>query len=90
MRPERDDTETRGPRGLGKGDVRGVVEVVLGEYLPKPRDEKKAPSARAANLKSRRAPCTSPGPDVLGYAHGVGAAAGNSDHAEEERNKWTS
>jgi hypothetical protein len=36
MRPERDDTETRGPRGLGKGDVRGVVEVVLGEHLPKP------------------------------------------------------
>jgi hypothetical protein len=27
MRPERDDTETRGPRGLGKGDVRWVVEV---------------------------------------------------------------
>ena len=23
-------------RGLGKGDVRGVVEVVLGEHLPKP------------------------------------------------------
>ena len=26
---------------LGKGDVRGVVEVVLGEHLPSPRDEKK-------------------------------------------------
>jgi hypothetical protein len=36
MRLERDDTETRGLRGLGKGDVRGVVEVVLGEHLPKP------------------------------------------------------
>jgi hypothetical protein len=37
MRPERGDTETRGPRGLGKGDVRGVVEVVLGEHLhPRP------------------------------------------------------
>jgi hypothetical protein len=36
MRPERDDTETRGLRGLGKGDVRWVVEVVLGEHLPKP------------------------------------------------------
>ena len=35
MRPERDDTETRGLRGLGKGDVRWVVEVVLGEHLPK-------------------------------------------------------
>jgi hypothetical protein len=33
MRLERDDTETRGLRGLGKGDVRGVVEVVLGEHL---------------------------------------------------------
>ena len=32
----RDDTETRGLRGLGKGDVRGVVEIVLGEHLPKP------------------------------------------------------
>ena len=27
MRPERDDIETRGLRGLGKGDVRWVVEV---------------------------------------------------------------
>jgi hypothetical protein len=35
MRLERDDTETRGPRGLRKGDVRGVVKVVLGEHLPK-------------------------------------------------------
>jgi len=26
MRPERDDTETRGLRGLGKGDVRWVVQ----------------------------------------------------------------
>jgi hypothetical protein len=34
MRSERHDTETRGPQGLGKGDVRGVVEVVLGENLP--------------------------------------------------------
>ena len=31
MHLERDDTETRGLQGLGKGDVRGVVEVVLGE-----------------------------------------------------------
>jgi hypothetical protein len=36
-------------------------------------------------LKSRRAPCTSPGPNVLGYVLGVGAAAGNSNHFEEER-----
>jgi hypothetical protein len=42
------------------------------------------PSAGAASLKSRRAPCTSPGPNVLGYVHGVGAAAGNSDHVGEE------
>jgi len=35
-------------------------------------------------LKSRRTPCTSQGPNVLGYVHGVGAAAGNSDHAGEE------
>ena len=33
-------------------------------------------------------PFTSPGPNVLGYAHGVGAAAGKSDHVEEERNIW--
>ena len=36
-------------------------------------------------MKSRRAPWTSPDPIVLGYVHGVGAAAGNSDHVEEER-----
>ena len=41
-------------------------------------------------MKSRRTPCTSPGPDVFGYVHGVGAAAGNSDHVEEERNIFTS
>jgi hypothetical protein len=29
------------------------------------------------------APFTSPGPNVLGYVHGVGAAAGNSDHVGE-------
>jgi hypothetical protein len=29
-------------------------------------------------------PFKSPGPNVLGYAHGVGAAAGNSDHVLEE------
>jgi hypothetical protein len=41
MRLERDDMDTRGPRELEKGDVRGVAEVVLGEHLPKPtrRDE---------------------------------------------------
>jgi hypothetical protein len=33
--PSGDDTETRGPRGLWKSDVRGVVEVILGEHLPK-------------------------------------------------------
>jgi hypothetical protein len=33
MRLERDDTETRGLRGLEKGDVRWVVEVVL--YMAK-------------------------------------------------------
>jgi hypothetical protein len=82
MRPERDDTETRGPRGLGKGGVCGVVEVVLGEYLPKPtqREEVALPPGQKA-CKSRRTPCTSPGLNVLGYVHGIGAAAGNSDHA---------
>jgi hypothetical protein len=35
-------------------------------------------------LKSRRAPCTFPGPNVLGYVRGVGAAAGISDHVGEE------
>jgi hypothetical protein len=35
-------------------------------------------------------PFTSPGPNDLGYVHGVGAAAGNSDHVEEERNIWIS
>jgi len=62
----------------------------LANICRSPRDEKKAPTARAANLKSRRTPCTSPGPNVLGNVHGVGAAAGNSDHVEEERNIWTS
>jgi hypothetical protein len=55
-----------------KGDVRGVVEVVLGEHLPKPTRPEEVAPAGAASLKSRRAPCISPGPNVLGYVHGVG------------------
>jgi hypothetical protein len=51
MRPERDDTETRGPRGLGKGDVRGVVEVVLGEHLPKPARREEVALCRGSELE---------------------------------------
>jgi hypothetical protein len=67
-----------------------LLKKYLANICRSQRDEKKAPSARAANLMSRRAPCTSPDPNVLGYVHGVGAAAGNSDHVEEERNIWKS
>jgi hypothetical protein len=51
MRPERDDTETRGPRGLGKGNVRGVVEVVLGEHLPKPTQREEVELRRGSKLE---------------------------------------
>ena len=51
MRPERDDTETRGPRGLGKGDVRGVVEVVLGEHLLKPTRREEVALRRGSKLE---------------------------------------
>jgi len=51
MRPERGDTETRGPRGLGKGDVRGVVEVVLGEHLPKPTRRGEVALRRGSKLE---------------------------------------
>jgi hypothetical protein len=51
LRPERDDTETRGPRGLGNGDVRGVVEVVLGEHLPKPTRREKVALRRGSQLE---------------------------------------
>jgi len=51
MRPERDDTETRGPRGLGKGDVRGVVEVVRGEHLPKPTRREEVALRRGSMLE---------------------------------------
>jgi hypothetical protein len=51
MRPERDDTETRGPRGLGKGDVHGAVEVVLGEHLPKPTRREEAALRRGSKLE---------------------------------------
>ena len=50
MRPERGDTETRGPRGLGKGDVRGVVEAVLGEHLPKPTRREEVTLRRGSKL----------------------------------------
>ena len=42
MRPERDDTETRGLRGLGKVDVRGFLKQYLANICRSPRDEKKA------------------------------------------------
>jgi hypothetical protein len=51
MRLERDDTETRGLRGLGKGDVRGVVEVVLGEHLPKPTRREEVVLRRGSKLE---------------------------------------
>jgi hypothetical protein len=51
MRPERGDTETRGPRGLGKGDVRGVVEAVLGEHLPKPTRREEVTLRRGSKLE---------------------------------------
>jgi hypothetical protein len=51
MRPERDNTETRGPRGLKKGDVRGVVEVLLGEHLPKPTRREDVALRRGRKLK---------------------------------------
>ena len=51
MRPEREDTETRGPRGLGKGGVRGVVEVVLGEHLPKPTRLEKGSLSKGSKLE---------------------------------------
>ena len=51
MRLERDDTETRGLRGLGKGDVRGVVEVVLGEHLPKPTRREEVALRRGSKLE---------------------------------------
>jgi hypothetical protein len=56
MRPERDDTETIGPRGLGKGDVRGVVEVLLGEHLPKPTRREEVALRRGS--KHEVAQCT--------------------------------
>jgi hypothetical protein len=37
----------------------GLLKKYLANICRSPRDEKKAPSARAANLKSRRTPCTS-------------------------------
>jgi hypothetical protein len=51
MRPERDDTETRGPRGLGKGDVRWVVEVVNGKHLPKPTRREEVALRRGSKLE---------------------------------------
>jgi len=47
------------------------------------RVEKRLSLAGAKSLRSRTKPCESPGPHVLGHVHGVGAAAGASDHAEE-------
>jgi hypothetical protein len=43
MRPERDDTKTRGLRGWWKGDVHRAVEVLFGEHLPEPACREEAP-----------------------------------------------
>jgi len=51
MRLERGDTETRGIRGLGKGDVRWVVEVVLCEHLPKPTRQKEGALSKGSKLE---------------------------------------
>ena len=51
MRLERDDTETRGLRGLGKGDVRKVVEVVLGEHMPKPTRREEGALSKGSKLE---------------------------------------
>jgi|AntAceMinimDraft_5_1070358.scaffolds.fasta_scaffold183824_1 hypothetical protein len=42
------------------------------------------PGQGTTGLRSRREPYTSPGPNVFGHAHGVGAAVGIGDHAEED------
>jgi|AntAceMinimDraft_5_1070358.scaffolds.fasta_scaffold196538_2 hypothetical protein len=42
MRPKRDDTETRDPRGLWKGDVSRAINEVLGGHLPKPMRREEA------------------------------------------------
>jgi hypothetical protein len=55
----------------------------LASIYRNPCAEKKLHSAGAESLRSHRAPCISPGPGVLGHAHGVDAAAGTSDHVEE-------
>jgi hypothetical protein len=51
MRPEPDHTETRGPRGLRNVDVRGVVEVVLGEHLLKPTRREEVALRRGSKLE---------------------------------------
>ena len=51
MRPERDDSESRSPRGLGKRDVRGVVKIVLGEHLPKPTRREEVALRRGSKLE---------------------------------------
>jgi len=67
-----------------------VTYVELSKYYlasnyrsPRVARREEASLGRGRNLRSRRAPFTTPGPNVLGYIHGVGAAAGNSDHVEE-------
>jgi hypothetical protein len=51
MRPEQNDNETKGPRGFRKGGVRGVVEVVLGEHLPKPTRREEVAFRRGNKLE---------------------------------------
>jgi hypothetical protein len=71
---------------LGKGDVRGVVEVVLGERLPKPTRREEVALRWGSKLKVAQGAVyiSRPKRSLIRHAHGVGAAAGNSDHAWEE------
>jgi len=88
MRPERDDTETRGSREKLDKETGRVVYVWPSKYsfayiCRSPRSENKLQPAGAACLWSRKVPFTSPVPSILGHIHDVGAAAGTSYHSEE-------
>ena len=51
MRPEREYTETRGPQGFGKVDVRRAIEIVFGEQIPKPARREEAALGRGSKLE---------------------------------------
>jgi hypothetical protein len=80
--PERNNTKTRGLDGERVTYI-GLSKGHLASICRSQRVEKKLPLAGEASLRSRTTPCESPGPHVLGHVHGVGAAAGTSDHVEE-------